>query len=61
MKIKPIPKTFLYFDFFNPLKQNKDQIFKPKTLLKLAVKHLLRLKILLSKNLVKSAQEMGYI
>ena len=24
---KSIPKTSLFFDFFNPLKQNKDQIF----------------------------------
>ena len=44
MKIKPIPKNFSFLDFSNPLKQNKDQIFKPKTLLKLVAKILLKMR-----------------
>ena len=43
MKIKSIPKDFLFFDFFNPLKQNKDQIFQPKTLLKTCCKILVKI------------------
>ena len=27
------PNTLFFFDFSNPLKTNKDKIFKPKTLL----------------------------
>ena len=46
MKIKnQFPKTLFFFDFFNPLKTNKDQIFKPKTLLKLVAKTLKKIGI----------------
>ena len=40
-------------------KTTKDQSFGSKTLLKTCCKTLVKLKILLSKNLVKSAQEVG--
>ena len=41
MKIKTsIPDTLFFFNFFNPLKQIKIDLFGTKTLLKLAVKHL---------------------
>ena len=41
MKIKnQFPKTLFFFEFFNPLKTNKDEIFKPKTLSKLVAKTL---------------------
>ena len=46
MKIKTnISNILFFFDFFNPLKTNKDQIFKPKTLLKLVVKTLKKMEI----------------
>ena len=39
MKIKNnSQRLFFFFEFFNPLKQNKDKIFKPKNSLKLVAK-----------------------
>ena len=46
MKIKITPKRLLLFLIIpTPLKTNKDKIFKPKTLLKLAVKTLKKMRI----------------
>ena len=45
MKIKnQFPKTLFFFEFFNPFKTNKNQIFKPKTLLKTCCKILVKVR-----------------
>jgi len=56
-----IPNILFFFDFSNPLKQIKMNPFGLKTLLKTCVKTLVKMKILLSKNLVQNNQEMGYL
>ena len=46
MKIKTTPKRlFLFLIFSTPLKTYKDKIFNSKTLLKLAIKTLKKMKI----------------
>ena len=53
MKIKTnIPNILFFFDFSNSLKTNKDEIFKPKTLLQLAVKTLKKMGIFALKKLI---------
>ena len=46
MKIKnQFPKILFFFDFFNPLKQIKINLLNPKTLSKLVVKTLKKMRI----------------
>ena len=55
MKIKiNIPNILFFFDFFNPLKQNKDQIFKPKTFLKTCCKTLVKVRNFALKKIVEN-------
>ena len=53
---KPIPNTLFFFNFFNPLKQIKNELLNPKTLLKLVAKTL-KMRIFALEILVKSTKE----
>ena len=55
------PKYFIFLWIFQPLKINKDKIFKPKTLENLLLRHLKRWENLLLKFFIKTAQRDGYL
>ena len=61
MKTKTnIPNILFFFDFSNPWKTNKDQIFKLKNSFENLYKILEKMKFLLFKNLVKTGQRLGF-
>ena len=54
------PKTVFFFDFSNPLKQIKNDLLNPKTLLKLVAKTLKKMRIFALQNCcMKPAQMRG--
>ena len=62
MKIKNNPKDFSFFLNFPTLfKTIKDQMFKPKTLLKTCIKTLEKMKIFALKILIEKLTQMGYL